>query len=177
MRALVSAVLAVAAMTLAGGCGQQVSGAPVPSGAAGGGGGALASVDMCTVFSDAELQSLGIRLDTREQDDIAGSIGCGWLGEPFTLSLARDVEETVDDFAARQQNFVSFHENEVAGRPGAQLQVAESGQECAQVMNAGSGSVLVGVRASSSRGPQLDWCAEARRIAEMIAPRVPEAES
>ncbi|MGH3977514.1 MAG: DUF3558 domain-containing protein [Pseudonocardiaceae bacterium] len=172
-----SAVLVLGTTILAGGCGQQVSGAPVPSGAAGGGGGALASVDLCMVLNDAELQSLGIRLDTREGTDVLGAVGCDWLGDPFSLALTRDTEETVDDFAARQQNFVSFRENEVAGRPGAQLQVAESGRECAQVMNAGSGSVLVGVRASSSRGPQLDWCAEARRIAEMIAPRVPEAGS
>jgi len=75
------AVLVTAAGLLAAGCGRQVPPGRPPAVAD------ASKVDMCTILTDAELSHLGIRLDTREPVDQVGSVGCEWLGKPFTLSL------------------------------------------------------------------------------------------
>lgn len=161
----------VLALTGLAGCGQQVAGAPSTS-AADPSRSALASFDLCTVLSDDELRALGIQVETREPLDLLGQVGCQYSGEPFGLSLERDAEETVSEYAERPENYVSFRRNEVNGRTGAQIQVRPNREDCAQVMNAGAGSVLVGVSANTSNFT-IDPCAEALRIAKMIEPELP----
>jgi hypothetical protein len=76
--------------------------------------------------------------------------------------------------------FVTFAENQVNDRPGVQTQVAISGEQCAQAVGTGSGVLSVGVSLSaraSVDGVQVNPCAEALRIAELIEPRIPEAGS
>jgi hypothetical protein len=166
------------------GCGEQeVAGIPAESGVAGsdasGLPGALESFDMCTVMSDQELQYLGLRLDTKEPDETLGAVGCVWLGDPYLLGLSRNPHETIAGFAERRDSpqFTTFKERSVADRDGVQIRTDSAGEGCSQLMAAGSGTVLVLVRASSSQGPPVDPCAEALRIAQMIEPRLPEVGS
>lgn len=158
---------------LAAGCGSQVSGEPASPAVADAG-----RVDMCTILTDAELTALGIRPETRKQDDVLGVVGCGWVGKPFTLSLNRD-KDNLAAYQTRRNDpaFVSFEENTVNGRAGVQLGVRRDRSQCAQFMDGGPVSLVVSVAASSSLGPPIDPCAEALRIAQMIEPRLPKAES
>lgn len=128
---------------------------------------------MCTLLSEQELRSFGQRPETREVEDGLGDLGCGWLGTPITLSLTRNLELVSDDAFDREENFVSIRENDIAGRDGVLSQVDEPG--CGQHMDAGSGSVLIIINAV--RPGELDPCAEAVAIAELIAPRLPEVGS
>lgn len=109
----------VALALLAAGCGSQVSG-PAPSPAVADG----SRVDMCTVLTDVELSGLGIRLNTRQQVNRLGLVGCKWHGKPFLLGLERD-KETVASYKARRHDpaFTSFADNMVNGRVAAHLSV------------------------------------------------------
>ncbi len=183
VRCLVLVVVIGASFAISG-CGEQeVAGIPAEPGVAGsdapGSPSALESFDMCTVMSDQELQSLGLRLDTREPDETLGAVGCVWLGDPYLLGLSRNPRETIAGFVERRDSpqFTTFRERSVAGRDGVQVQTDSSGEGCNQLMAAGSGTVLVLVRASSSQGSPVDPCAEALRIAQTIEPRLPEVGS
>lgn len=168
-------LVAAAAMgLLAVGCGSQVSEAPASPVVADG-----SRVDMCTVLTDAELTGLGIKLNTRKQVDELGVVGCQWVGEPIRLRLERD-EDTIAAYQARRDDpaFTSFSDNRVNGRAGIQLSVERDRTDCAQLMDGGPVSLTVAVAPSFSRNPQtIDSCAEALRIAKMIEPRLPKAES
>ena len=131
---------------------------------------------MCTILTEAELAGLGIRLDTREPVDMLGLIGCRWLGEPFTLDLQRD-EETVEEYLARREGpqFVNFRQNTVNGRAGVQFSVTRALPQCVQMLDGGPVSLRVAVASSSTLGPPINACAEALRVAEMVAPRLAKA--
>lgn len=164
---------AVAAVfLLVGGCGSQVSGTPAPPAVAD-----ASRVDMCTVLTDAELMGLGIELGTRKPVNRLGLIGCKYLGKPITLDLERD-KESVTAYKARRHDpsFVTFVDNTVNGRVGAQLSVRGDGSDCTQVMDGGPVSLTVSVAlAFDLNPPKIDPCAEALRIAQMIEPRLPKA--
>jgi len=167
-------VAVAAAGLLAAGCGSPVSEAPAPPAVAD-----ASRVDMCTILTDAELNQLGIRPDTRKPFDKVGVVGCGWLGKPFTLRLERD-EDIIAAYQARRDDpaFTSFSENTVNGRAGVQLSVERDRTDCAQLMDGGSVSLTVAVAlAFSLDPPKIDSCAEALRIAQMIEPRLPRAGS
>lgn len=173
-RRLGALVLAVAA---AAGCGQQVAGAPSNAGATSvdPATSELVRLDPCTLLSDAEIEALGFRPDTRERTETLGLVGCGYLGPIYgvlrSLSVDKEPEDTVADYAARAETFGGFRENEVAGRAGTQLQLADDGTDCTQMVNAGSGTVQVewSIRESGA----MDPCAEALRVMLMIEPELP----
>jgi hypothetical protein len=159
---------------LAVGCGSQVPGSATSPAVAD-----SSLVDMCTVLTDSELTGLGIRLNTRKPVGQFGSVGCGWLGKPFTLSLGRD-KDTVARFKARRHDpvFTSFADNTVNGRAGVHLSVDPDRTDCAQFMDGGPVSLVVAVApAFGLEGPPVDSCAEALRIAQMVEPRLPKAGS
>lgn len=166
---------AVAAMALLAGCGGGIAGTPKsPEGA-------RPAVDPCTVLADADLAQLGMRLETRRTVEELDALGCGWLGEPLSLTLTTN-PDTVADYRARGDDpvFVTLEENQVNDRPGVQTQVDTTGEACTQVMGTGPGVLAVGVALSaraSVDGLQVDPCAEALRIAELIEPRLPEPEA
>lgn len=165
-------VVVVVAGLLVGGCGSEVAGAPAAPEV-----GDASRVDMCTILTDAELSGLGIDLSSRKQVDELGVVGCQWRGKPITLRLERD-EDPIAEYVARRDDptFTSFRENEVNDRVGVQLAVRRSGEQCDQLVDGGPVSLVVGVaEAFSLQAVDLDSCAEALRIAEMIEPRLPEA--
>ncbi|MGH3904567.1 MAG: DUF3558 family protein [Pseudonocardiaceae bacterium] len=156
---------------LVGGCGSSPQ-SGTPSGV-----GDASGVDMCTILTNAELSGLGIDPGSREQVDELGVVGCQWVGQPIRLSLERD-EDPVAEYVARRDDpaFKSFRENTVNGRAAAQLSVRRGGEQCVQLIDGGPVSLAVAVGQAFSRGPvEVDPCAEALRIAEMIEPRLPKA--
>ncbi len=171
------ALLAVTTVAVLASCAGDISGAPTTS--EGPSDGSRPTMDPCTVLSDAELAQLGRQPETRRMVQELDAIGCGWRGQPLGLSLTTN-PDTIADYRERKDDpvFVTFAENQVNDRPGVQTQVAISGEECAQVVGTGSGVLSVGVRLSGRarvNGVQVDPCAEALRIAELIEPRIPEA--
>lgn len=162
--------VAVAVVGLvAGGCGWLSSGVSEPPAVAD-----AREVDMCTILTEDELRELGIELESREQVDRHGLLGCRWRGEPFTLRLEKD-ERTVAEYLAHRDapNFTSFREQAVNGRNGVQFSVTLSRRDCVQLMEGGSVSIALEVAQASPLGPAIDPCAEALRIAQMIEPRLP----
>ncbi|MDQ3988245.1 MAG: DUF3558 domain-containing protein, partial [Actinomycetota bacterium] len=160
---------------LVAGCGQQVTGTPSEPSGADPSGSALASFDACTLLSDVEISTLGFRPETREPTDLLGLVDCKYLGPTYGplggLRVEKEVEETVADYEARSESFDVFRENEVNGRRGAAIELVDDGIECAQIVNAGSGTVQVGWEFREA-GP-VDPCAEAMRVMTMIEPELP----
>lgn len=159
---------------LAASCGSHTASAPAPPPV-----GDASRVDMCTILTDQELTQLGMRLDTRRQVNQLGSVGCMWLGTRITLGLERD-KEMLASYRQRRNSptFTSFADNTINGRPGAHLSVDRDRDDCTQLMDGGPVSLRVSVApAGEYEGPPIDSCAEAMRIAQMIEPRLPRAES
>lgn len=159
---------------LAAGCGSQVSG-PAPSPAVSD----ASQVDMCTILTDADLTGLGIEVNTRKPVDLLGSVGCKWRGKALILGLERD-KETLASYQGRRHSptFTSFADNAVNGRVGAHLSVERDRKDCTQLIDGGAVSLVVNVApAGLYRGPKIDSCAEALRIAQMIEPRLPKVGS
>lgn len=165
----------VAVVLVTAGCGSsQVAGPAAPPTV-----GDASRVDMCTILTDQELSQLGIKADSRRSVEQLGSVGCAWLGTPFTLNLERD-KETVAAYKARQRGpaFITYAENTVNGRAGIRFAVDSGGTACEQLMDGGSVSLVVSVApAMSLNAPKVDSCAEALRIAQKIEPRLPKARS
>jgi hypothetical protein len=134
---------------------------------------------MCTILTDNELAELGIKVSSRKQENLRSEVGCGWIGKPFTLDLARG-KDTVAQYRARREDpaFTSFADNTVNGRAGARLSVRSDRSDCTQLIDGGPVGLVVSVaQAGSYTGPPIDPCAEAMRIAQMIEPRLPKAGS
>lgn len=171
-RTIRAAVLALVALIV--GCGQQVTGAPNQSGGADPSGSALASFDACTLLSDADVAALGFMPETRRPTNLLGLVGCAYTADIYgplrSLRVEKDVE-TVADYEARSENFDVFRRNEVNGRPGAAIEVVDDGIECAQIVNAGSGTVQVGWEFRDAGA--TDACAEAMRVMKMIELELP----
>jgi len=135
----------------------------------------LARLDTCTLLSDAEIEALGFRPETRETKETLGLVGCAYFGPIYgelrNLGVMKEPEDRVADYAARAETFAGFRENEVAGRAGAQVQVADDGTDCTQMVDAGSGTVQVewAIREPGA----MDPCAEALRVMQMIEPELP----
>ncbi|HYZ35531.1 MAG TPA: DUF3558 family protein [Pseudonocardiaceae bacterium] len=159
---------------LAAGCGFHTAAAPTSPAV-----GDASRMDMCTVLTDSELARLGIELDSRKPVNELGSVGCGSRGSHITLDLERD-NESLASYQARRNSpaFTSFVDNTVNGRPGARLSVDRDRDDCTQLMDGGPVSLSVSVApAGLYSGSQIDSCAEAMRIAQVIEPRLPRAES
>lgn len=163
----------IAVLGVLGGCGQGISGEPVepsvdPTSSD------LAGFDPCAALSDAEVQVLGFRPESREQTETLGLVGCSYYGPPNSvlgsLSVNKD-PETVGDYARRGDTFGGFRKNTVAGRLAAQVQVTDNNTDCTQMVNAGSGTVQVdwSIRESGA----MDPCVEALRVMQMIEPELP----
>jgi hypothetical protein len=159
---------------LAVGCSVQTVGS-----ASGSAPGDASRVDMCTVLTDNELAGLGLKLSSREPNNRLGEVGCGWVGQPFTLDLERG-KDTLAQYRARRNDpaFTSFADNTVNGRAGGRLSVGSDGRDCTQLIDGGPVGLVVSVAQSGLyTGPPINSCAEAMRIAQMIEPRLPKARS
>jgi len=134
-------------------------------------------INMCTILSDSELSTFGVRASTRKSFNKAGVVGCRWQGKSYTLSMERD-NSTLAGYRAHRNdpNFLNFADNTVNGRAGSHFGVDKNGSQCAQLVDGGSASLSVSVAVPRTvTPPPVDPCAEALRIAQMIEPRLPKA--
>lgn len=160
------------ALVLAAGCGSGIAGSPTEPNAPP----PQELVDPCSVLTEQELASLGMRLDTKRTISELDARGCGWLGDPFGISLTTD-PDTVADYQARRDSpvWVSFRDVDVNGRPAVELITRTTGEQCGLQVTVGSGSLGLNVGDTSGLRVPVDECAEALRIMEMIEPKLPAA--
>lgn len=132
-------------------------------------------MDPCALLTDAEIEALGFRPDLREPNDTLGLVGCSYFGPPLgtlsSLSVNKEPEDTIADYAVRGETFAGFRRNEVNGRPGAQLQSDDDNTDCTQLVNSGSGTVQVSW--ALDKPGAMDPCTEALRVMQMIEPELP----
>lgn len=130
-------------------------------------------VDPCTLLSDAELSSLGLILERKRAVSELDAEGCGWSGEVFGLSVTVN-PESISGYLSRRDdpNFNFMNEIEVGGRPAIEFNVSTD-QQCAVRVDAGSGSIGVNVQDSSGLDEPRDECADARRVMELVATKLP----
>jgi hypothetical protein len=174
----VKALALVVLVAVVAGCGSEEPNEPNDSGESDGSAASSTLppervVDPCTVLTDEQLRELGVRPESRREVSELDARGCGWLGDPFGFTLTTN-PDTVAEYRNRRNSpiFKSFRDNEVTGRPGVQFSTISD--QCAQVLTAGSGGLVVNVSDSSGVSDPVDECAQALRIMTMIEPKLPE---
>lgn len=139
---------------------------------------ALAGFDACTVLSPEELQSFGVDPNDKEDSDQGlGDVGCNYMGDPFILGLTKAEGDDLASWQQKKDNFDKLEPNTVAGRQGlVGITKGSTGKGvCRQILEAGSGSVTVQVAYKDPEtGKTNDPCADATRVAETVAPKLPQ---
>ncbi|GGI97491.1 hypothetical protein GCM10011581_38360 [Saccharopolyspora subtropica] len=132
----------------------------------------LAEIDPCTLLKPEELTSLGFETSGEPDTGITSEPGCRFNGRPFRATFSKNQEKSVESYG-RQDNWAKFDRVEVDGRPAASAidKSATQARICSALFDAGGGVIIIDV--SEFRDQGLDECAEALRIAETIAPRMP----
>lgn len=172
------AVASTAGFLLAGCAGGAGGEAPAPTSDAPPKSSALAAFDPCTVLSPEELRSFGVDPDYKKPvDQGMGDVGCDFMGDPFVLGLTKAEDDGLASWEARKDNFDKLEPNNVAGRKG--LIGITSGSTgkgvCSQYLEAGTGSVTVHVTYTDPEtGKTADPCADATKVAEAVAPKLPQ---
>ncbi|MGW3471662.1 DUF3558 family protein [Saccharopolyspora sp. NPDC000995] len=133
----------------------------------------LSKVDPCTLLAPEQLESFGFEGPGELETGISSEPGCAFNGKPFGATFYKNQEQTVETYG-QQANWAKYDHLEIDGRPAASAvdKSAVQGRMCSALFNAGGGVILVDV--SESRDQGLDECAEALKIAEAIAPRMPK---
>ncbi|PRW62162.1 DUF3558 domain-containing protein [Actinopolyspora mortivallis] len=134
----------------------------------------LASVDPCTVLSETELKSFGLKSPGSPAEPLPWTPGCDYLGDPIGLRLVKNTRETVAS-AEQKDTWATFERTTVNGRAAATAVTkgATQAETCDAMFDAGEG--MIQVRATESRPPYtVDECAEALKIAKKVEPKVPE---
>ncbi|WP_092927536.1 DUF3558 family protein [Actinopolyspora alba] len=135
---------------------------------------ALASVKPCELLSSETLKSFGLEIPGEAMNSLPWRPGCGYQGEPVSVTLYKDKRNTV---ASNEQKstWAEFEHLEVNGRSGARAitQGTTKARLCNVMFDAGQG--LIQVQAREDRLPDdVDECAKALEIAKKIEPNVPE---
>ncbi|MGI8308636.1 DUF3558 domain-containing protein [Saccharopolyspora hattusasensis] len=168
-------VLATAGLLLAGCAGDGSPTMPTSEAATSS---ALVSFDPCTVLTPEEMRSFGVDSEEKEDADQGiGDVGCQFMGDPFILGLTKAEKDDMASWESRRGNFDKLESNTVAGRKG--LLGITSGSTgkgvCRQILEAGGATVTVQVTYTRPEtGKTNDPCADALRVAEMVAPRLPK---
>ncbi|PRW62163.1 DUF3558 domain-containing protein [Actinopolyspora mortivallis] len=134
----------------------------------------LASVDPCTVLSETELKSFGLKIPGKSKSTLPWTSGCSYKGDPVRLSLVTNTRETVAS-AEQKDTWATFERTTVHDRAAATAITKGSTQAriCEVMFDAGNG--MIQVQVSEPRLPDdVDECAEALKIAKKVEPKVPE---
>ncbi|GAA0532783.1 hypothetical protein GCM10011581_17510 [Saccharopolyspora subtropica] len=165
----------LAAGLLLGGCGGGGGDKAAPTSEAPSSG--LANFDVCTVLSPEELRGFGVDPDNkRDADQGLGDVGCKYMGDPFVLGLSKAEGDDLASWERKRSNFDRLEPNSVAGREGlVGITKGSTGKGiCRQILAAGGGSVTVQVTYTDpDTGSTSDPCADATRVAELVAPKLP----
>ncbi|MER7010889.1 DUF3558 family protein [Saccharopolyspora sp. NPDC000359] len=159
-------------------CGGGTSGgaeettAAAPTSATSGGG--LADFDPCTFFKPDELQSWGLSTQAEEFTQVSFQPGCAWEGEKMDLALQKNADETVQSIQ-ESGSYDKFEPITVGGREAGRMIVSGATDQggCVTVVNTGGGIVLYQIT-GYLRDSLADPCAEAEKIADQTASRLPE---
>ncbi|KAA5837409.1 DUF3558 domain-containing protein [Saccharopolyspora hirsuta] len=168
-----TAGVALAGLSACGGGGGSTgeTGSPEPTGQTGGV--ALEKFDPCTFFKPDELKSFGLQEQGEEFTPVSFEPGCTWKGEQMSLTFQKNVEETVASYE-KNGNWERYDKQSVGGRSGVVANVPGGGATggCNVLVDAGGGVVIYGV--SGRLADSVDACAEAEKIANATASRLPE---
>ncbi len=134
---------------------------------------ALEGFDPCAFYNSQELQSWGVSTESQDATAVSFEPGCRWEGEALAVSMHKNVDETVASYG-QSGSWDSYQEKAVAGRSAA-VGVEAGAQDaggCSVLVDSGGGVVIYG--ASGMRSDSVDACAQAEKLAEETAPRLPE---
>ncbi|MGW3467694.1 DUF3558 family protein [Saccharopolyspora sp. NPDC000995] len=134
---------------------------------------ALASFDPCTFFKADELTSWGLPTQSETFSPLSFEPGCRWVGEKMDLTLQKNLDETVASY--RENGSWDFYNDKAfGGRTGALA--AEAGVSgtggCTVLVDTGGGVAIYMV--SGAMRDSVDACAEAEKIANQTASRLPK---
>ncbi|MER7012388.1 DUF3558 domain-containing protein [Saccharopolyspora sp. NPDC000359] len=168
-RAMVAAWASAALLAVAGCSAPSAEKEPAPDTQPQG----LTAVDPCTLLTPEELAEFGFESPGEPDTGISSEPGCRFNGRPFRATFSKNQEKTVEALG-KQDNWAKFDSLEIDGRPAASAvdKSATQARLCSAFFDAGDGVIIIDV--SEFRDQGLDECAEAVKIAEAIAPRMPK---
>ncbi|QUH05786.1 DUF3558 domain-containing protein [Saccharopolyspora erythraea] len=152
--------------------GGSASNEPVPTSKAVGSG--LASFDTCAFLGEEELSAAGVSGPGKPETQLSFEPGCAYEGADRFVTLYKNQEQTVDSYRTGG-NWTKYEPVTVAGRNAARA-IEAGGQEdlgCTVLVDAGGGVVLYDVQGIMA-GKVADPCAEAEKIANQTASRLPK---
>lgn len=134
---------------------------------------ALADVDPCSMLTPEEAAKFGFETPGEKDDILPSEPACGYSGDPFGGTVSLNKEKSVKDLS-EQDNWARFDQTKVNGRSAATAVDASAtdARICTTMFDAGGGVVFVDVTEERDKG--LDECAESKKIAEAIEPRMPK---
>jgi uncharacterized protein DUF3558 len=175
-RVVAVGALAVAGLFLAG-CGGSGGGEAASPTTGQSSGPSLAGFDPCTVLSQQELQAFGVTEPGEVVDQGLGEVGCEFDagGGDYLLTIYKAERSDRAYWEQRRDNFGVFEENQVGSHAGiATITKGSMGHGiCSQVIESGSGSVLVNITLSAGK-KDGDPCAKALEIARVVEPKLPK---
>ncbi|WP_406692607.1 DUF3558 family protein [Saccharopolyspora sp. ID03-671] len=135
---------------------------------------ALASFDPCTFFQPDELTSYGVSTQGKDFSPIPSEPGCEWEGEKQTISLQKNVDQTVASYETGGA-WDSYQKKTIGGRSAAiALETGATGQgSCTALVDAGGG-VAIYMLDGAMRDSVADPCAETEKIVGQTASRLPQ---
>lgn len=135
---------------------------------------ALASFDPCTFFQPDELTALGLSTQGNNFMPVPSEPGCEWVGEKMTVSLQKNVDQTVASYET-SGSWDSYQKKTIAGRSAAvALEAGATGVgSCTALVDAGGG-VAIYMLDGAMRDSVPDPCAETEKIVSQTASRLPQ---
>lgn len=137
---------------------------------------ALNSFDPCAVFTQQQLQALGVTDPAEPFDQGIGESGCDYSADELVVTVSKAPGNDLADWKSRRDNFAVLEPNRVGSRDALRTvtKAAQGQGMCRQIMAAGDGSVSVAVQYDSDEIAGSDPCGKALEIAREIEPRMPK---
>ncbi|MGW0892674.1 DUF3558 family protein [Saccharopolyspora sp. NPDC002578] len=136
-------------------------------------GASLEAFDPCTFFSPDDLTGFGLSPQSEPFTQVSFEPGCRWTGEKMSLTLHKNVDETVDSYETGG-NWEKYEKRSIAGRSAAIANVPGSGTTggCDILVDAGGGVAIYGI--SGKMADSIDACPELEKIVNQTASGLPK---
>lgn len=163
-------VVAVAAMLLLAGCGDDPGNADEPTS---GGPSPLDSVVACDLLSAEDAATLGPDLESEEQPEDGASSGCGWN---TSLDSKSPIEESVSlGIRVRPHQGLSSLRSKAGGE---ESSTTVGDREAKQISEGGGEACILGIAVGDGRVEIImvgeRSCAKATDVAQIIEPKLPQ---
>lgn len=157
----------------------SVGGSPMPGTPSGSGNSTSAAAaattfDSCGSLSDADVQSLGLRPNSKKNSDVANGdlgTGCNWSNDDVEASLL-STPKSVSDFE-NDTGFINVKPTTIDGRQSVSFQLDGTGN-CVVALPVQRGTVVVSLGLQFSSIGKVDPCSIATDIATKLAPLLPK---